>query len=439
MGRRDRFKEKKAQREKAIAEKSGYGPQIEYMPMVKDEYRILRMLGDYPEGDNHKPTDWTYVKSSMFKDDKGKFMSIIWKTGKNPFADLFYYMTAGKWDKDANNGKGEKIYEKDGCDLLKRILTDNSDNPYASGWKPSIRVLGNVIDRHDDWCKTNKHTKCIAKSMTEKDGKVYYTQGITKAMFNLVWDDLCTEYGLLYDEFDVAIRTLSKKIGDNTWYKVKNAGDSEAILKAAGAKDGVDYLPLVSSEPLTEEELSYEMYDLSDIPFVSTPTPMKFVFERLKKFVKAVDAKYDTDFYTAFEEAIAEETEEYKQKKAEDAEGKPVQTSLTEKKETLEKVTEETEDLPEGDYEEEKPKVRKVRKVKVEPKKEVFSVDSLDPEEYKGLPNLSDEEKSLIIGQSNDGTLLFSVDEDEMGSCSTCKADFPDDHDTCVYCGQQFD
>jgi len=208
---------------------------------------------------------------------------------------------------------------------------------WEAGWGAKLFAYYNVIDRDDDWCEENNHTKCLSKAESQS--------GITAGDGGILDEiiDVAEEYGDL-EEFDIRIKKSGKK--RDTSYRAYKAKEFD----------------------LTDDEKGYEKYDFSTKIKPATD-------ETLKKWLEEGVKKKKTD---------AGDTEEEKPKK-----------KMTSKKKAAKKIKKEVEPEEETETEtdeaeeaevEEKPAKKEKKKEKEKENKKVTKLKSKkkkDPEPEK--------------------------------------------------------
>lgn len=440
MTREERFKAAQEARAKAAREAGGFEgaeiPDITYLPLTQNKCHVFRMVGESLEM-REKPTDPFMIERSMVKDDDGKWFTMIWdKDSDWPMRRLMRVLAKYKWDKELNSGKGGRVYTNEGCELLKRFNTNNEDDKkVVSGMEPKKFILANVIDRMDDWCKENNHTKMIAWDMKEQDGKVYYTPGMSAGLYKTIFDVKCAEIGHHFEDVDFVIRRYSEKTRPNesTNYVLYWQEEKTAIGQLS-KKDDVDYYSKIVEGDLTDEELSYVRYELENIPFISKPTPAGVILKKLGKFIKAVDAKYDLDVYTQLVELKEKEMEDWKNKKKEEEQKDFVKSSHGNEEES---EYEDSEDELPNEVEEEvvappKNKVTKQVQKKVEITKDAIEL-------WPGLERIKDMPNNLKLIKNIDvENQEITYVEGEIAECTQCSSDIHNDLTVCP-CGAEFE
>lgn len=449
MSRKDLFKKLKAEKEEANTNFQGF-ENPEYVALSDDEYRLIRLMGNELQSKDHCPTDAHLFKTIFIKGDDGKKMKTILNPDRDhPFNKMVYFLGKGKWIDDENTGKKKKVYDHEGSPSL-AIMNSNyhDDGPYPQSWdSPQKYVAINCIDRMDDWCKTNNHTKVLIHSVNVDGDKVYPEIGIKKTLYDIIWEQLCTEYELHFEDFDIAVKRIptskDKSKKQTVYFKAVRADRAEKDLIEFGNKIGVDYASRIVAEGApTDAEYAYEQYNFETMPCF-LPTSAKRLYNHIKNFVKKVDTEFGSDYvgdFTAYIEKEEAERKifwaEYKKahatEESEDKVTKPASKETTSKETTVSKES-----------------VRRSVVKKEEPKKEepAFDTSELDPEIYTGISKMSDEDKALIIGVDEDsGELKFRADcqlvecannngpDDEEG----CHFMTPSTYTICPYCAAEF-
>ena len=423
-------------------------PEFKTCVLSKDKPRIIRLIGNSPLM-RESVYDGLIVKRAFVKTDDDKWTTIILSDDRDNPVNKLWRTIIGKYTYDKENKT--KIYANKGKPSFERFIRNGKkpEDCLASekGMMTDTFYLFNCLDRTDDWCKENKHTKLLCWDSTTKevDGKTveYPTYGIKPSLYNNIFDEQCTALNRMYDEFDVVVKRLSKKLGDS-WIQVFSPEEKSKISQI-----GLDPNK-VTMNYLSEEEESYEKYKLEDIPFVSRPTSVGYVLRVLGKLIKACDLDFGTNLYEEFVEYAEKEKKEWESRKAETKETESAEDTSTEVESEDEEVTEETpsfdsmetveteessdDELP-SEVEEPTPTapIQKVAKV--------AKVAKFDPMSLKNtiLPfvdKLTDEEHSHIVGVNDDGSVKF---DDETALCPQCGHEISDSiNSACPFCGVEF-
>ena len=425
-------------------------PEFKTCVLSKDKPRIIRLLGNSPLM-REEPTDPIIVKRAFVKTDDDKWTTIIMSDDRDNLVNKLWRTIIGKYTYDKENKT--KIYANKGKPSFERFIRNGKkpEDCLASekGMMTDTFYLFNCLDRTDDWCKENKHTKLLCWDSTTKevDGKTveYPTYGIKPSLYNNIFDEQCTALNRMYDEFDVVVKRLSKKLGDS-WIQVFSPEEKSKISQI-----GLDPNK-VTMNYLSEEEESYEKYKLEDIPFVSRPTSVGYVLRVLGKLIKACDLDFGTNLYEEFVEYAEKEKKEWEVKKAETKETESTEDTSTEV-ESEDEITEETtssetpsfdsmetvetessddEELP-SEVEEPAPTVTK--KV-VKTAKTVFDPLSLKSE-FPYIDKLRAEDLALITGYNSETNELTFKEGTDLAECP-CGCTIGDPFQSCPKCGAVF-
>jgi len=316
-----KFQEAKKKAEEEKASKGGFPkediPQFECCVLKKDKPKIIRLVGNSPLM-REVPTDPIIVKRAFVKTDDDKWATIILSDDRDHPVNKLWRTIIGKykWNKETNT----KEYENKGKPSFERFIRNGKKiedcDAKEKGMTPDTFYLFNCIDKTDNWCKENKHTKllCWDSSTKEVDGETreYPTYGIKPSLYNNIFDEQCTALNRMYDQFDVVVKRLSKKLGDS-WIQVFSPEEKSKISLL-----GLDPNK-VSMEYLTDEEDSWEKYVLEDVPFMSRPTSVSYVLKVLPKLIKSCDLDFGTNLYEEFVEGAEKEKAEFAKRNAEKA------------------------------------------------------------------------------------------------------------------------
>lgn len=473
-----KFQEAKKKAEEEKANKGGFPkedvPEFKCCILKKDTPKIIRLVGNSPLM-RELPSDPIIVKRAVVKTDDDKWTTIILSDDREHPVNKLWRTIIGKYKFDKENNV--RIYDNKGKPSFERFIR-NGKNPKdcdakERGMTPDTFYLFNCIDKTDNWCEENKHTKllCWDSSTKEVDGETreYPIYGIKPSLYNNIFDEQCTALNRMYDQFDVVVKRLSKKLGDS-WIQVFSPEEKSKISLL-----GLDPNK-VSMEYLTDEEDSWEKYVLEDVPFVSRPTSATYVKKVLDKLIKQADIDFGTNLQGEFAEWIEKEKAEWAKKNAENAEKNEEtksesaedtstevesedevaeeSTTTTQSFDTMETVeTSSDDELPSEVEENPTPTVQKVAKV-AKVAKSAFDISTLY-DKYPHLKELSDDEKSLVVGEEN-GRLKFK-EGIEIAQCPICcerllkeghsqeeidslgLADIPDSWTKCGVCGTSFE
>jgi len=329
--------QQKTEQEEAKNNQGSYEyEQVETVGLVRDKEIVGRIMGA-PVEVRTLPTDCKLIlQSSIVKADKKGYVKITWpmieKKGKNVpdpewiVSKLYDTVFKKKWVKFSEGilkDADGKVYpadhktarQKDGMyvyDHARTKIYEEMDGNtkvgdlYPPKFAPGQRVICNWIDRHDSWCKNNKHSKVLTAS--KKPYEKIATDGTKTTIY---FSDTGIPGGL-YDkifEYSQAVGTMDNdlvitKIEKD--YKVFDSTDTKFITPES-AKLGV-------KTKISEEEKSYALYDLDKLYAVSSYSKIK---KHLSPLFKLCDAELNTNFMTELEELCKIEEAERKAKKDE--------------------------------------------------------------------------------------------------------------------------
>jgi hypothetical protein len=185
----------------------------------------------------------------------------------------------GKWRK-RDNGKRGSFPSNHGA-LMNVIPRSPSVFTVTNRDKSGNETKEEITFNYES-CKEMKHTLLLARSGKSSDAPITVLQ----KLFN----NMMANYGNFLN-YDISIERLS----EDPWYN---------MYKADTLVANDDVKPYVVEGPLTDEEKSWETYDVSEL---SKPTPMAEIYKRLKNKIKKVDDALGTTFLHELEELVQEE------------------------------------------------------------------------------------------------------------------------------------
>lgn len=304
--------------------------EIKWKGLVTGETTIVRLVGNPPAsmtpGFKGDATTAKEIYFSKVKNDDGKIVQIKLPPhaddarDEHPIWKLINEVKSVDWVPDPKNpGKKMKVYKYENFPWFDKVVHGGYDpkkDEFAyktsKGWAGQEVVIMNVIDREDNWCAENKHTKLLSKKVGESvgaDGNINYWPDVGVPCYGFL-DELSTLIGKYgnWEKYDIAI----EKTGVMTQpYKVKNASalSTPAVIEAGVCEIAQDKIPLISQEKsLTAEEMAYERYDLEKM--YSPITYTKF-FNAFQKTLKAIDGDLGTSYYDEFKKLSEDEKAEW--------------------------------------------------------------------------------------------------------------------------------
>ncbi len=443
----------------------------EYEPcaLESNKEKVVRPVGDPFDPQtlkSAKPTDVKiFLHSKVFKDDKSGYVNLNWpatvKTTKSGvkivpdsewiFSKLFNKVYEKEWisypegQVQIRNGRkctGEwKFLHKD-TDIYKRLELNGDGIKYdgqMNRLSPSAMVYMNVIDRNDNWCEENKHTKVLLSKLGigkpyKNDAGIeitpkYPSKGISHSLYEKIFDVLVKASGGWNRD------CVIKKTGEglDTKYSVFDASDLRVQTK--DISEEAFKLSKESGMPS-----DWEMYDLS---VKTNPTSATKLNNAVKGIFKLFDATFPEFNLTEELEALAKkEADERNASSKTEAEN----SLEAEKKKQAEELKQESK--PEV-KEEPKPEAPKERS-RVQTGLASQSIEDLCKVNFVKFDSLPEDEKKILIAsiEKFDGTVPVWKTGTDLGPCNedgctfkgtTITVTFPFDMKHCPCCGCNYD
>jgi hypothetical protein len=323
-------RERRKQREENRGSGSGkefVNPQMLGLAVNKDRSeRVFRIVGR-PYEERVDPSDAKFLYFSKFvKDDFSGYSNILWRTKDDedglPEIDTSFILyrlwkkaTEYDWKEYTEEEKsqrqddrnGEKIFKHAHTKTFQRITSNKANwDSYPKAVEIKKRVVMNVIDRQDNWCQENKHSKILFAKVdrytpngsTEEIERAH-EYGVPNMFYDILWEEVVRHWG--WDENGIPVDIVATATGKiPNAYKIYDAEDTKRI-EDSSAK-------IASTKPLTQEEMSYELYDLDDIYKECSHYKLK---ENLIGLFKQCDADFGTNFTEELLELAKEEEKEY--------------------------------------------------------------------------------------------------------------------------------
>lgn len=402
---------------------------------ITNEPKAFRVIG-LPVEVRKNSFDPKIVFWSKIVNDSGKnFINVYFPYNENNELDTSYLLYRlydkvfeNEWidykegekpdpDRKRGNSKGYYVDKNEGKPSYIRMEKNKKEGSNQFGhFKPKKRILMNVIDRMDSWCKENKHSKILTTnyapfSITDKDGKpktIYFNDvGVSEQIYSLLYNQVL-EFRSHWD-LDIILYKEDKKYIMRDCFEDKIKPEVKKYL---------------ISTPISEEESKYQTYDLDKLFPVSSYYKLMNNFENL---FKQVDIDLHTKFYDELKYLYEEE------KKIREKESKENTTVVS---------------IPENPIEE-----KVVQEIKQESENKrpsrVQPVESNTGDTIKSklesLPNwvvLSTEDKESMYSTciNIEGEKFTYKQGTTLIPCPCNKAiDFPDTVWNCAMCGSKFE
>lgn len=372
--------------------------------LQNDTCRVLRILSN-PLSDRQTPYDMKKINVSRIKADNGGMTYIIFPDHKTN-ADWILWRIYDLVTKGVLVGSGKsrhKVfdYQDSHPECFRRVVyNDRENNQYEKGWTPQARIIMNIIDRHDpEFHKNTKHSKLLSSKASEiqdKPGNFFYDWGVPSACYNHIWDEV-VEYNGDWADYDIAIKKT-----DSEPYYIAYHGVDDAKKIGDAAKYVVD-------GPLTKEEESLELYNLDEMFNVTSYTKIK---AKLGNFIKKVDTDFNVNFTKELEALVEKEQAQWKAEGKNQFGYKPSETKTSAKQEVIEEDVEA--DLAPYAKEEETYETKRITNEAEPVRVRRSSIDwdalyngSFNGVKYLGVPEMTDEEKAMVISVKDDGSFVY--------------------------------
>jgi hypothetical protein len=424
---------------------SNDGEDIQFCEFQNNKQCVFRFRGSPPDPQfREEPTDPKIVQfSRIVKDDGKSYSEIYWQQDeagevdknwilsrffKNVFAYDWVNYTQDEMNADPEKAKrtGYKRFLHANHPIFQKYENNrtNSRNLYPPKYSAGRLVVANVIDRQDNWCKENKHTKILVKKIDRWEDKrtgdeVQYVaeKGFPVTVLQLLYKEILpfhTEFD--WNQIDLVIERFKEK----PYYVVKDANDPKLYPYAK---------ELASADPLTAEEESYELYDIDKNFGASSYGKLMACFG---KTMQKWDEEFGTTFYAELSNLYNEEKEHLAKEKGETTD----ETAPAKQEETSEAEVKEPE--------------QKKRSVKREAttNDSATSDDGVPTKEqlFPYYPKLSAEDKA-ILDENFDGVDMDAKKVKWKSQFGGCECSFPVldtqstspmDISTCPVCGSEF-
>lgn len=384
--------------------------QIKWAGLETGKTRIIRAVGGPPDshlddftaksvristivGDNGKP--FRCVFPDMSEDSE----HIIWR--------VINLVNKVSWD----NGKKFYVNEEKYPDIFNMINKNglargHKQFKFEKGWMGRQYLLMNVIDRENmAWHTEHKHTMLLSKNVSEKDGKEYAESGVPSYGFLGPLSNLF-KYYKSWQKYDIGI---------------ERTGKMEAPYRIVNASSHIEEIPediqwCVSKENLTEEEASWERYDLNKLFGYTSASK---IYNRLKSKLAIIDAAFGSSFVSELKFKADREQEERKRLE----EGLEVSTSNPISQEVKTRRSPQVENAESSE-------------------KTINASTGFDTSLLKGWGKLrsynKEEVEDVIV---KDGKVVDVVYKDKnatLWACPACGIPAPDNWVSCPNCGEDF-
>lgn len=289
---------------------------IEWTGLEPGKDKVIRILGNPPGFGEAKPSDARVVIISRIVADDGKMIRVcrpsyeyFVNNGEAPEYFLDKVIRAAKGCRWINGKRVCLLQEKNPAlyDKVDKNGFDPSDFRYKidKGWAGRAVFLANVIDRSQmDTHRSTKHSMLLSKKISYKGDKEYAEDGVPAYGFVDKIIPKVVAYGP-WEGYDLSVRRTGQMSNP---YQVCVASRVPEEVQS----DVRQYI--TTQTELTEEEASWERYDLNKLYATTSYTKL---WNRLRDTIRAIDKELDTHFYEELKELADEEKEKLKSEEAE--------------------------------------------------------------------------------------------------------------------------
>lgn len=393
---------------------------IEWTGLEPGKDKVIRILGNPPGFGEAKPSDARVVIISRIVADDGKMIRVcrpsyeyFVNNGEAPEYFLDKVIRAAKGCRWINGKRVCLLQEKNPAlyDKVDKNGFDPSDFRYKvdKGWAGRAVFLANVIDRGQmDTHRSTKHSMLLSKKISYKGDKEYAEDGVPAYGFVDKLIPKVVAYGP-WEGYDLSVRKTGQMSNP---YQVCVASRVPEEVQS----DVRQYI--VTQNELTEEEASWERYDLNKLYATTSYTKL---WNRLRDTIRAIDKELDTHFYEELKE-LADKEKEKEKLESEEAEAK--EEEISEVATVTEAAPFDINPAPKAPIKERRVPTRDI--------------------DWSLLPHadlLSDSQKAIIksVTKQEDGSICVDYDTDEtIYRCiDGCSIDgIPESFTICPVCGK---
>jgi len=284
---------------------------IHWIGLEKNRMKLIRAVGGPPNSGLDEFTCRTVRIAQIIADDKHTIRIILPDPAKNPDYILWKIIKRVNQPSWVNKKKVFLVEEQhpDIFNIVNHNGLDRLDKRYIydKGWSGREMIIMNVIDREQmDWHRANKHTMLLSYDVNEVNGQIYAKEGVPSYGFLQPLNTLF-KYYFNWEKYDIGIIKTGLKEAP---YRIINASKYFEEVPA-------ELQSLISKNPLTDEERSWERYNLDKIYRVTSYTK---IHNRLYGTISKIDSALGTRFAAELTEGVLKEREEFQ--KQQEAQGK---------------------------------------------------------------------------------------------------------------------
>lgn len=438
-----RIIEEEKKREEALKSATYYTKDKEHIEWmgIEKESKVFRIIGNPVEARetpydpkivywskiiNDTGKSWVNIYHPVVEDTKGFRVDDDWILNR-----LYEKVTESQWhnwgegetrdpNRPRSTEKGYFISKNDGLPSYNRVTQNKKEGSKQFGhFRPRKRVVINVIDRMDEWCVQNKHTKIltsnyspfVVKDENNQTKTLYFNDvGISDQIYELFYSEIL-QFRSHWD-LDLIIYKEEKKYSIRDCFEEKIKPEVKKFIK---------------QDKISQEELNYEKYDLDKL---FKHSGYYKLFNNFQNLFKQVDLDLRTNFFDELKHLYEEEKVNREKELLESSKTVSIPKAESSLKEEIKPVIEVS-----------SPVVSSTEKVSERRRVETTEISIKDKlQNLPGWKNLDDSDREELVQTcvSVEGeTLKFKAGVTTIPCSCSKKVEFPDSVWHCPLCPEK--
>jgi len=397
---------------------------IKWSGLEPNKMKVVRALGGIPGSQNSDAFTARIVQVGWIQSDTGKKFRCVLPPRDAGSEHLLWRVISRVNEVTYINRKRIYVNEAKHPEIFNLVnfnglAAEDPKRKFDRGWEGRQVIVMNVIDREQmDWHRENKHSMLLSRNVAlSADGtREFADEGVPiYGFYDVIVKMLFKTYGS-WEGYDMGLVRLGTT---QQPYRIINAS---AFVAGKIPEVPKTLVPLVSlAEGLTEEEASWERYDLSKIYGVTSYTK---IYNNLKVSFQRIDATLGTQFTKELEFEVEKE-------KAERAARQQTEAPITESAPAAPAVATTA------------PAAATPTRTRVAaPSTTAVTLTADKIAALKGWSSLSESQQKMITDVAVDHTgrvtnITFDTDESVLG-CPQCRVAAPESYSICPSCGFDF-
>ena len=410
---------------------------IKWTGLEKGKMKIIRALGGVPNS-GATPGTARIVRIARIVNDKKNFIRVILPSRESSEGNSYILWRVIDRIMEVQWVNKQKVFvhEKAHPEIFNIVFRNNIDTQRfgleSRGWMGREMFIMNCIDRDPlvyQWSKENKHAVLLSKNVaviTTPEGKIleFPEEGVPAFGFT-----------------NILATTIFKYYGNWTNYDlgIEKTGLMQPPMRIINASKHIEEVPedvrnQVVVGPLTEEEKSWELYNLDKL---FAPTSYSKLWKNLKLTFQMIDAQLGSHYSEELKALAEEEAKAFKEagaeKQSEDYSVEEQFTPSISKSSTQNKTP----------AEQKSPAHTEIpsRTISSTPPTQQSNSSSITKESLPGWEKLKPEERALIVSAKlkpdNSWDITYNTNSKRY-KCPNCGTISPEEIMTCPGCGLQF-